>query len=85
MNWEDKLRKSGFSNGRDWVIEISIAESFIESLLKKQRDICIKIFEDGCVEVPLKYSYEEDARYNYPEREDKIYQGLKNAPEPGEE
>ena len=37
MNWKDELRKSGFPNSSDWVIEISIAESFIESLLKKER------------------------------------------------
>ena len=76
MNWETELARQ-INKGDGDPIE------YVKSLLKKQRDICIKIFEDGCVEVPLKYSYEEDARYNYPEREDKIYQGLKNAPEPG--
>ena len=84
MNWQDELKKEIEDktlldfDSLDWQVLIP----FIKLQLKKQRDICIKIFEDGCAEVPLKYSYEEDARYNYPEREDKIYQGLKNAPEP---
>ena len=71
MNWKDELRKSGFSNGRDWVIEISIAESFIESLLKKQRESCGHEYED--------------LTKDEPSREIIIYKRIINAPEPGEE
>lgn len=83
MDLTDKMREKVVINSITLVIRIDdaiqIAEKYAEEMCKKQKDRAIKIFEVGCEDNPLVFSYEEDARGNYPERENQIYQDLKNA------
>jgi len=69
MDWEDELRKLMV---KGWYINIDDARIFISSLLKKQREICAKLLEDGC----------EADGYHYCDYPDKKQTEILNAPEP---
>ena len=58
---------------------ILIAKKYAKKMCKKQKDKSIKIFRSVHKDIPLTLILTEDARYNYPEREHKIYEGLKTA------
>jgi len=42
---------------------------------------CLKIIEEADIKYPVAGDYDEDARYNYPDREDYVNTGLKKLKE----
>ena len=53
-------------------VDLAVLFTFISSLLKKQREICAKLLEDGC----------EADGYHYCDYPDKKQTEILNAPEP---